>query len=150
MAHGLKRTNADKRRSVELALAEWPNVSDRQIAEICAVGHDMVAGIRAGQLAENASCEPQPRVGKDGKARKPMKLSNSTKHSPAPPPAFEPEPELFPRRRQFTVELSGQALSTLDERIAKGNGKLIDIEPVKGARWRVRYLAPGPISFANE
>ena len=66
------------------------------------------------------------------------------------PPAIEPEPELFPRRRQFTVELSGQALSTLDERIAEANGKLIDFGPVKGARWRVRYLAPGPISFANE
>ena len=66
------------------------------------------------------------------------------------PPAFEPEPELFPRRRQFTVELSGQALAVLDERLAGAGGRLIDIEPVKGARWRVRYLAPGPISFANE
>lgn len=64
------------------------------------------------------------------------------------PPAFEPEPELFPRRRQFTVELSGQALSTLDERIAKGNGKLIDFAPASGGRWRVRYLAPEQIEFA--
>lgn len=67
-------------------LAEWPNVSDRQIAEICAVGHDMVAGIRAGQLAENASCEPQPRIGKDGKTRKlPKKASEPEPELPAPP-----------------------------------------------------------------
>ena len=59
------------------------------------------------------------------------------------------EPELFPPRRQFTVELPGQALATLDERIAGAGGRLIDFRPV-GARWRVRYLAPGPISFANE
>ena len=64
------------------------------------------------------------------------------------PPAFEPEPELFPRRRQFTVELSGQALSTLDERIAEANGKLIDFGPVSGGLWRVRYLAQRPIEFA--
>ena len=64
-------------------------------------------------------------------------------------PEPRPEPELSPRR-QFTVELSGQALSTLDERLDDAKGRLLDIGPVKGARWRVRYLAPGPISFANE
>jgi len=63
-------------------------------------------------------------------------------------PAID-QAELFPRR-QFTVELSGQALATLDERIAKGNGKLIDFGPVSGGLWRVRYLAQRPISFANE
>lgn len=88
VAHGLKRTNADKRRSVELALAEWPNVSDRQIAEICAVSPSSVAEYR-GQLSNlDSSPEPQPRIGKDGKTRKPSK---STKQSPAPPPEDEPE-----------------------------------------------------------
>ena len=72
VAHGLKRTNADKRRSVELALAEWPNVSDRQIAEICAVNHHLVADARSAQLGDSPSSpEPQPRIGKDGKTRKP-------------------------------------------------------------------------------
>ncbi len=64
-------------------------------------------------------------------------------------PEPRPEPELSPRR-QFTVELPGQALATLDERLDDAKGRLLDIGPVKGARWRVRYLAPGPISFANE
>jgi len=59
------------------------------------------------------------------------------------------EPELFPRRREFVVELPGQALATLDERLDKAGGRLIEIEPVKGARWRVRYLAPEPIRFAQ-
>lgn len=67
--HGQRRTNADKRRSVELALAEWPRLSDRKIAEICAVGHDMVADVRQNQLAENASSPPPPRIGRDGKER---------------------------------------------------------------------------------
>ncbi len=64
--HGLKRTNLDKRRSVELALGEWPKLSDREIARICAVGADMVGSAR--QLSENDSSET--RVGADGKERK--------------------------------------------------------------------------------
>jgi hypothetical protein len=67
----LKRTNADKRRSVELALAEWPNVSDRQIAEICAVGYSLVAEVRQSQLPDSGS-SPQPRIGKDGNRQAPV------------------------------------------------------------------------------
>ena len=67
--HGLKRTNADKRRSVELAVAEWPKLSNREIARICAVHHDMVGEVRADQLAESASSIPETRVGADGKQR---------------------------------------------------------------------------------
>jgi hypothetical protein len=65
------------------------------------------------------------------------------------PPAID-QPELLPTRRLFTVEISGPMLATLDERLDDAKGRLLDIGPVKGARWRVRYLAPGPISFANE
>jgi ParB-like chromosome segregation protein Spo0J len=80
-AHGLKRTNADKRRSVELALAEWPNLSNREIARICAVHHDHVGDVRKDQLAESAtagteetncakSAVERPRIGRDGKMRR--------------------------------------------------------------------------------
>ncbi len=65
-----------------------------------------------------------------------------------PPAIDQPEPEALPPRRQFTVELPGQALATLDERIAGAGGRLIDFRPV-GARWRVRYLAPERISFCQ-
>jgi hypothetical protein len=52
-AHGLRRTNADKRRAVEtlLADAEWAAWSDREIARQCQVHHETVAGIRASHLA---------------------------------------------------------------------------------------------------
>lgn len=63
-AHGQRRTNADKRRSVALALAEWPKVSDREIAEICAVGNHLVADVRK-QVGESPTC---PKVGRDGKS----------------------------------------------------------------------------------
>lgn len=79
--HGLPRTNADKRRSVELALGMWPDLSSREIARACAVSHTMVDEIRTPQLATVASStspqaapvassEPAKRKGADGKSRK--------------------------------------------------------------------------------
>lgn len=48
-AHGLQRTNADKRRAVQRMLEdpEWRNWSSRQIADACRVSHTMVNNIRA-------------------------------------------------------------------------------------------------------
>jgi len=65
----------------------------------------------------------------------------------AHPPAID-QPELFPRRRLHTVELPGQALASLDARLAEADAKLLDFAPVSGGRWRVRYLAQSPIEFA--
>lgn len=46
--HGLRRTNADKRKAVETLLkdAEWAAWSDRKIAEACGVGNQMVGDVR--------------------------------------------------------------------------------------------------------
>jgi hypothetical protein len=47
-SHGLRRTNADKRKAVQtmLADAEWAEWSDRAIAHACAVTHPFVSGLR--------------------------------------------------------------------------------------------------------
>lgn len=47
--HGLRRTNADKRRAVETLLgdAEWSKWSDREIGRRCGVHHETVARVRA-------------------------------------------------------------------------------------------------------
>ena len=85
--HGLRRTNADKRRAVELALAdkEWRKWSDRKIAEHCGVHHQLVARIRI-ELDESSSCQPPTRIGADGKERRlPVR--------PMPEPAEDPLPE---------------------------------------------------------
>lgn len=49
-AHGLRRTNADKRRAVEALLRdeEWVQWSDREIARRCGVHHELVGIVRAG------------------------------------------------------------------------------------------------------
>lgn len=58
--HGLRRTNADKRRAVELALAMRPDLSDRAIAEHCGVSHTFVQNMRD-QLSGNG-CQMQART----------------------------------------------------------------------------------------
>lgn len=44
--HGLRRSNADKRAAVALALGHSPALSDRAIAEHCRVSHPLVAEVR--------------------------------------------------------------------------------------------------------
>ena len=43
--HGQRRTNADKRRCVELAVKEFASLSSRAIAELCGVSHPFVLSI---------------------------------------------------------------------------------------------------------
>jgi hypothetical protein len=47
-AHGVQRSNADKRRAVETLLrdTEWSQSSDREIARRCAVAHSFVLKVR--------------------------------------------------------------------------------------------------------
>lgn len=79
--HGLKRTNADKRRAVEIALELRPSMADRAIADYCKVSDWLVSQCRqvqkhAPQVQVQAPVgkpytPPPPtkkRTGKDGKA----------------------------------------------------------------------------------
>lgn len=65
-AHGLRRTNEDKRRCVERALAdeEWRGWSDGKIAELCAVSQPFVSSIR--RSTQNGF-ESTERTGADGR-----------------------------------------------------------------------------------
>jgi hypothetical protein len=89
ITHGLRRSNADKRRAVEMLLAdeEWSTKSERWIAETAGVHHSTVQAIK--QLAESASSTStgtsSPKTGKDGKKRltqnkPPAKKSGPTYH----------------------------------------------------------------------
>lgn len=78
-AHGLRRTNEDKRRAVGLLLAdpEWSQKSDRWIADACGVSNPFVSTLRAQLLTVNSCGERHDRqsdgpvlLGRDGKARK--------------------------------------------------------------------------------
>src|SRR5208283_2317669 len=64
--HGLRRTNGDKRRAVEMALAEFGNLSDHFISDMCGVSQSLVSNLRH-QL--NSVFSSPRRLGKDGKLR---------------------------------------------------------------------------------
>jgi hypothetical protein len=53
-AHGLRRTQADKRRAVEKLLSdpEWSSLSDRQLAKMARVDHKTVGAIRRELIGE--------------------------------------------------------------------------------------------------
>lgn len=66
--HGLRRTQADKRRAVETALSKFPQRSDRELAQHCGVSHPTVSKIRQ-ELESTGKFTSQPiRTGADGRA----------------------------------------------------------------------------------
>lgn len=65
--HGHRRTNADKRRAVEIALREFPKLSSRAVAKLCGVSDKTVESVRDANCGNSAVA---PRVGEDGRERR--------------------------------------------------------------------------------
>ena len=63
--HGRKRTNADKRRCVEIALREFGNLSDNALAQMCGVHNETVAARRPKQVTDSVTSDK--RTGLDGR-----------------------------------------------------------------------------------
>jgi len=74
-SHGLRRSNADKRRAVQMALADdlLSSMSDRELSTLCGVSHPLVGQIR-GEL-ETVTTSPVTRTGADGKSYPASKAS---------------------------------------------------------------------------
>jgi len=112
--HGLRRTNADKRRGVEIALKEFGKLSDQAIADMCGVGRNYVLDIRHEippqpvvkpqvEIQENqclqdfhenqpvAKQQVEKRIGVDGKERS-MPAPPRDPGPPPTPPAQEKDP----------------------------------------------------------
>ncbi len=103
-ANGLRRTNADKRRCVEIALQEFGNLSSRAIAGICGVSADFVSRIRP----ELSSDDSSTRTGLDGKQR-PASM-------PRTPPTEEREYDQEPEE-----EIALQEFGNLSSRAIAGD-----------------------------
>lgn len=58
--HGLRRSNADKRRAVELALDRWPSKSDREIATMTGTSHPFVGRVRGELKLEALPLDSEP------------------------------------------------------------------------------------------
>jgi hypothetical protein len=87
--HGHRRSNADKRRSVEVALREFPTLSSRAIARLCGVGPDLVLEMKPGQVSENDTCSTKRTTGRDGK-RYPARRQPNVSTSVSPAAAHDP------------------------------------------------------------
>lgn len=99
-AHGLRRSNADKRKAVETVLrdAEWAKWSDRKVADLCGVGAPLVGDIRKAicnpitdapavrtvQRAGRTYQQDTSRIGKTEEPSKPAKAPKRTLDAPAP------------------------------------------------------------------
>ena len=68
--HGLRRSNADKRRAVEVLLRDeqWRTWSDREIARVCGVTDPFVGKVRAG-LQTVSSPTPEPDIRRQSQSR---------------------------------------------------------------------------------
>jgi len=65
--HGLRRTNADKRKTVAMALKLHPERSNRAVADHCGVSDMLVGSVRREMQTACASGGPAARVGRDGR-----------------------------------------------------------------------------------
>jgi hypothetical protein len=83
--HGLPRTIDDKRKSVTSALAEFKNISARQIADICKVSHTFVQRVQKSLEIVQKEKQPVP--------------------PPEPKPVVPPPPSLDDGAHDLAVEL---------------------------------------------
>lgn len=97
--HGLRRSNADKRRAIETLLSdpEWREWSDGVMARAVRVSRQTVSNVRAELRDERLAILPvelQRVTGLDGRERtRPAKDSESGQPTPVPPPAGNPTDE---------------------------------------------------------
>lgn len=82
-SHGLRRTNADKRRAVERLLRdhEWKLWSDNAIAKQCGVGHPLVGRIRKEIQSTTRDDPPTLRRGMDNRLINTSKIGKSAQVS---------------------------------------------------------------------
>ncbi|HWY85451.1 MAG TPA: hypothetical protein VNX28_01940 [Gemmataceae bacterium] len=86
-AHGLPRTNADKRKAVTLMLgdAEWSQWSDRKIAGHCQVGHAFVSRLRRKSASVSGTQMRERKVERSGTVYE-MKVASRDRADAATPP----------------------------------------------------------------
>lgn len=94
--HGQRRSNADKRRAVEIALREFPKLSSRAIAKLCGVSPALVDTARPNELPESGSSKRTSLDGKERPARREA-TDLAPRVDPSSEPAVIPEPTERPK-----------------------------------------------------
>lgn len=125
-AHGLRRTNADKRKAVEVLLAdpEWSQWSDREIGRRCEVHHATVAAIRKTYL-DNYPDSEATRIVQRGGTEYAQKVTNIGRSERAK--AQPEEPDAQPEEAAVQPEEQ----TAMPERPAKADPKDAEIARLK-------------------
>lgn len=115
LGHGLKRSNADKRRCVALLLEAFPDWSNSRIAEAAGVSHTFVNNLRPELQLETVSSST--RTGLDGKKR-PATRQPTLLDDDEDPPHSNGYTGEFPQCNDLNDVLQVETVSTCDP----GNG----------------------------
>lgn len=138
-SHGLRRTNADKRKAVEILLNddEWKLWSDREIARRCLVSHNFVGDIRR-SICNPMTDTKEKIVERNGTiysqntsniGRSPYaKPIDITKESKAPP--IVPEPTVYHWEQPESEPIDPEVITFEDEDIVLQHEYLpLDVTP---------------------
>jgi hypothetical protein len=164
-AHGLRRTNADKRKAVESMLAdpEWAKWSDHKIADACGVSHPFVAAIRSPKVAAKQQENRASSAAKKGGAAE----SDSKKSTPAlesdssrVPTKQAEKPEVLPEDdgpdadELAASEAAGRADAEALQRLLQADDKLAtayaEIKRLNAELSVVKQARDGYMNKANE
>jgi ParB-like chromosome segregation protein Spo0J len=135
-AHGLRRSNEDKRRAVQMVLDEptWHSWSDRKIAEACGVDHKTVAACRAasGEIPQIAAAPVRTveRAGKTfqqdtsriGKSKPAVETSVATAR-----PTPEREPTTLKPKRTLDNRSAEVEPQTNDDKLAEAQHTISEL-----------------------
>lgn len=142
-SHGLRRSNADKRKAVTAMLAddEWAGWSDRKIAEACGVSQPFVSGIRKPKEVITV-ITPRAEKATAVAASKPQKQPKRTLNLPEQQPANEDQlieaqhtiSELAQENDELRDKLAVESLMDSEE------AKTQTLETIQELRDRVRVL----------
>ena len=148
--HGLRRTNADKRHAVEIALKEFAGLSDRALADLCGVGNALVSELRKQVCDSNTSSSRKGRDGKSYPSAKSALHKRPTKLAPAAGHTLVQEPN--------TASLEPLPVSTQQKGMTGSSDHTLDMAPAgdvnrsRDTEARIESENPpvGPVAGSSE
>lgn len=130
--HGLRRTNEDKRRAVEMVLgiADCDGWSDTKIANHCAVSVPFVSAIRRPEVAEKQQQHRKASAEKKAPDRNPITPLSKAGDSKAPKSKPKADPPIDPSETQQLREQFEEQGANLREVLAENEamGKIVEAD----------------------
>lgn len=156
--HGHRRSNADKRRSVEIALREFPKLSSRAVAKLCGVSPALVDVARPTALPDSGNATRTTSDGRQYPAKRepaairptPPSTNTTTEagasmepkkdETPMPPQDVKRNPHLWKRP---AVDVAGQTTRAIESvesmvEVLKGSDDLVGVTPANASAWANR------------